>query len=132
MTGRTSDRVERRGSPQVVIVDVPLTQVQDDASFHAVFAATLGFADYYGRNRNAFTDILTYPQATDVALDVPAGGTLVLRFDESDESFKARCPDLYDVLAQSAASITEAAVRAPSQPGLEGAVFVALAYAWPN
>ena len=71
------------------------------------------------------TDILTYPQAPDVSIDVPDGGTLVLRFDESEESFKARCPDIYDFLASSAASITEAAVRAPAQPGLGGAVVVA-------
>lgn len=132
MAGAIGGRVERRESPQVVIVDVPLTQVRDAESFHDVFAETLGFADYYGRNLDAFDDILAYPQAPDVAIDVPAGGTLVLRFDESDESFKTRCPDLYDFLTQSAASITEAAVRAPEQPGLGGAVFVALAYAWAN
>jgi hypothetical protein len=131
MSEVSSDQVARRESPQVVIVDVPLTQVHDDDSFHDVFAATLGFAEYYGRNLNAFDDILSYPQAPDVAVDVPPGGTLVLRFDESAESFKARCPYLYDYLAECAASITEWAVRASDQPGLEGHVFVALAYSWP-
>jgi Barstar (barnase inhibitor) len=128
MAGRIEEGVERRGSPQAVIVDVPITRIHDDESFHDVFAAALRFADYYGRNLNAFSDILTYPQAPDVGVNVPEGGTLVLRFDESAESFRSRCPEFYEFLARSAASITEAAVLAPGQPGLRGAVFVALAY----
>ncbi len=42
---------------------------------------------------------------------------LVWRFDESHTKLEARCPDLDDCLMRSAASITEAAVRAPAQPG---------------
>ena len=113
-----------------MIVDVPVSRVHDWPSFHDVFAQTLGFADYYGRNKNAFTDILQYPQAHDVEVDVPPGGTLVLRLDEDAQHFQRRCPEQCRFLFEAAASLTEGAIQALTQPGLEGAAFVAIAFVW--
>jgi hypothetical protein len=63
-------------------------------------------------------------------VDVPAGGTLVPRLDERAESFRRRCPEQFGFLSEASASLREGAVRALTQPGLEGAAFVTVAFDW--
>jgi hypothetical protein len=46
---------------------IDLRDITDTASFHAVFAETLGFPFYYGRNMDAWIDCMT-------SLDMPADG----------------------------------------------------------
>jgi hypothetical protein len=117
----------RAGDERIVVADVPTSLITDWATFHEVFSSSLGFADYYGRNNNAFLDILGAPQAPDVAVDVPEGGLLVLRLDESGEAFNARCPDQFAFLATSAARLSHEALRI-GEPGVIGNAFVALAF----
>jgi hypothetical protein len=108
-----------------VVVDVPTRRISDWASFHDVFASALGFADY-GRNNNAFADILSAPQAPDVAADVPEGGLLLLRLDESVESFADRCPEQFQFLVAVTATLSDEALRL-GEPGFIGNAFVGLA-----
>jgi hypothetical protein len=110
-----------------VIVDVPASQINDWASFHDVFSTALGFADYYGHNNNAFLDILSAPQAPDVAADVPAGGLLVIRLDEPGSSFADRCREQYDFLLEAAAHLSHEALRL-GKPGAIGNAFVTVAF----
>jgi Barstar (barnase inhibitor) len=116
-----------RRASTVVIVDVPTSKIHDWKSFHDVFAAALGFAGYYGRNLDAFLDILEAPQAPDVGADVPEGGVLVLRLDEAGEDFRSRSPEQYDFLVETAASLSDGAARI-GEPGFLGNAFVALAF----
>lgn len=37
-------------------IPIPTNRITDWHTFHEVFAATLGFPDYYGRNMNAWID----------------------------------------------------------------------------
>ena len=111
-----------------VVADVPTSEIYDWTSFHSVFAEALGFASYYGRNNNAFLDILGAPQAPDVAVNVPEGGLLVISLDESGASFAARCPEQYAFLVEAAAHLSHEARRL-GQPGAIGNTFVALAFA---
>ena len=46
------------------VVSIPTNRIADWASFHDVFAETLGFPSYYGRNMDASIDCLTYADDT--------------------------------------------------------------------
>ena len=109
-----------------VVVEVPTSRISDWPSFHDVFSTALGFADYYGQNNNAFLDILSAPQAPDVAADVPEGGLLVLRLDEPADSFAERCPEQAQFLATAVATLSNQALQL-GRPGFIGNAFVTFA-----
>ena len=52
------------------IVDIAVSQITDWQSSHDVFATTLGFPDFYGRNMNAWIDCLTYRHENDGTANV--------------------------------------------------------------
>ncbi|MGO9753405.1 MAG: barstar family protein [Solirubrobacteraceae bacterium] len=81
------------------VVEVDLSQVSDWESFHNVFAQTLGFPDFYGRNMNAWIDCLTYADEDDRmrSVVVPAGDVLTPQL-AGCRDLRARCPELYEAL----------------------------------
>jgi hypothetical protein len=115
------------GAIEPVVVQVPTSHIEDWDSFHQVFASALGFAEYYGRNNNAFKDILEAPQAPDVAADVPEGGLLLLQIDEPVYSFAERCPEQFEFVVSTLAALSREALQL-GQPGFIGNVFVALVH----
>lgn len=43
------------------VIAIPLDQITDRKSFHEVFAKTLGFPKFYGRNMDAWIDCMSDP-----------------------------------------------------------------------
>ena len=80
------------------IVNVDL--IQDEQSFHDVFARALGFPAFYGRNWDAWIDSVSdwTRSASEDSQIAPIGisGT---------ESFSARCPELLRRLVECAAFV---------------------------
>ena len=107
--------------------EIPARQITDWSSFHKVFATALGFARYYGRNNNAFLDILSAPQAPDVAADVPEGGLLVLHLDETTDGFRSRCPEQHQFLLEAASQLSSEALRL-GEAGFIGNAYVTIAF----
>src|SRR4051794_3211214 len=105
------------------VVRVPTSTIADWDSFHDVFAAALNFPDYYGRNLNAFIDLLRYPDAADVGVDVEDGDVLMLYLDEPHKSFANRCPDQCSFLVK--------ALGQRNAEGVERGQWVTLALAFP-
>lgn len=68
------------------IVGVPLSSIADWDSFHATFAAALGFPDFYGRNLNAWIDCLTYEDEGMTAFPIETGDVLTLRLQKTSVS----------------------------------------------
>jgi hypothetical protein len=65
-------------------IAIDCLRITDWTSFHTVFAETLGFPDFYGRNMNAWVDCLTYVDESGDAMTkihAPEGGVLVLCLD---------------------------------------------------
>jgi hypothetical protein len=106
-----------------MIVRVATSRVTDWDSFHDVFAESLRFADYYGRNENAFLDLLRYPDAPDVGVEVELGDTLLILLDEPGAVFAGRCPEQYAFLVDTLALA--------NAEGIEAGAFVTLALAYP-
>lgn len=104
----------------MLIITVPTGDIVDWASFHDVFQARFKFAAYYGRNLNAWIDLMTYldePGQVD-ALSVDPGEIVGLRLDDAAE-FAGRMPDLYRAIIESVALVNARRVEAGKTPLLE-------------
>ena len=88
------------------VIDIPVSHMTDWDSFHDVWAATLGFPAFYGRNMNAWIDCLTYVDEGDGMSNVVVADddVLTLRLDEGS-AFRDRCPDLYAAIVECAAFV---------------------------
>jgi hypothetical protein len=89
----------------------------DEDSFHSVFADTLGFPDFYGRNMNAWIDCLTYADEDDGMRNfvVPSGDVLTLDLGDVT-GFASRCPELFDDLVECAAFVNHRRMEAGDRP----------------
>lgn len=78
-------------------VTIDATQIQDESTFHDVFAKTLGFPKFYGRNMDAWIDCMSYVDTPDAGMStiwVEPGEVLVLSIKDA-EGLKQRCPELW-------------------------------------
>lgn len=81
-----------------------MSQITDWDSFHDTFACALGFPDSYGRNMNAWIDCLTYEDDGMTRYPLQPGDVLTLQLVDCRE-FRARRPDLYEAIIDSAAFV---------------------------
>ena len=109
--------------PAVSTVRTPTSRIGDWESFHDVFAEALRFPDYYGRNNNAFIDLLRHPDTPDVGIDLKPGDTLVVSLDEPGAHFAKRCPEQHQFLVDTLALV--------NAEGLTEGEWVAVALAYP-
>jgi len=85
---------------QTQVVIIPTGRIVDWESFHDVFAESLGFPEYYGRNMNAWIDCLIYaddPKSGMLANPIASGDLLTLSIRNAAD-FKKRCPEQFDAL----------------------------------
>ena len=88
-------------------VTIDLRLITDTESFHAVFAETLGFPYFYGKNMDAWIDCMTsldMPSHGMTSVHAPSDGVFVLEFENIDD-FKKRCPGLFADLIECSAFV---------------------------
>jgi len=85
------------------IVVIPVNEIVDWNTFHAVFARELGFPEFYGRNMNAWVDCMTSIDEPDDGMSTVHGtkeaGMLLDLGDCTD--FARRCPAQYEAILDS-------------------------------
>lgn len=88
------------------VIDVAVSQITDWDSFHEVFASTMGFPSFYGRNMDAWIDCMTDRDEDDgmASVVVAEGDVLTLQLDEG-RAFGERCPEQYRALIECAAFV---------------------------
>jgi hypothetical protein len=88
------------------VIEVPMSRVTDWDSFHDTFASALGFADFYGRNMDAWIDCVTHADEDEgtSALVVPEGDVLTLQLLDCAD-FRERCPEIYEALIECSAFV---------------------------
>jgi Barstar (barnase inhibitor) len=105
-------------------VIIECERITDAASFHDVFAETFGFARYYGRNMDAWIDImgdLADPIGAQSAVRVSKDGVLLL-YCTHTAAFRQRCPSLYADLVECTAFVNRRRIAAGT------GVMIALAF----
>ena len=91
----------------MTVIPISTDRIHDWRTFHDVFAETLGFPDYYGRNLDAWQDCMfgLRSTASNMTKIVREPGTpAMLRLDDA-ESFRARCPDQFQFILESCAEL---------------------------
>jgi hypothetical protein len=90
-----------------MVVRIPTERITDWDSFHTVFAETLGFPSFYGRNLDAWIDCMSYlddPNAGMTSSHVARGQIVTLHLEEATE-FAQRCPEPYAALVECSAFV---------------------------
>jgi RNAse (barnase) inhibitor barstar len=103
-----------------MIVRVDTQLITDWESFHDVFAQTLGFPSYYGRNMNAWIDCMTYlndPDVVDTDINAASAEIVVLQLNHVAD-FKERCPEIYDAIVECSAFINYRQIETGNNPVL--------------
>ena len=103
-----------------MIIKISVDQINDWNSFHSVFQSTLGFADFYGRNMNAWIDCMTYiddPPSGMTSVSVAEGEVLILRIDDAPD-FQRRCPEQYEALIECCAFVNDRRMKQGAAPVL--------------
>ena len=104
--------------PQVITV--PVEDITDWQSFHAIFQRLFGFPDFYGRNMDAWVDCMTSLDAPEdglTSIAVSKGELLTMRVDKPFE-LRERCPEQYDALIECSASVNFRRVEVGDLPVL--------------
>ena len=102
------------------LVKIDLDRISDWQTFHDVFAETLGFPEFYGRNMNAWIDCMTSidePADGLTSVHAPPGGYLVLQLENVTE-FAARCPEIYDAIVDCTAFVNYRRIKVGEEPVL--------------
>lgn len=88
-------------------VSIDARAIEGKESFHEVFASTLGFPSWYGRNMDAWIDCMSSlddPSDGLTEVTVQPGEVLVLALANAGE-FKSRCPELWQGLLECVAFV---------------------------
>jgi len=102
---------------QAKIIDLPVAEIHDWESFHAVFQRVFGFPDFYGRNMNAWIDCMTDlddPGTGMTGVSVAKDEMVVLHIYDAGD-FQRRCPEQYEALIECTAAVN---LRHADQPVL--------------
>ena len=99
------------------VVEIPVGKIEDWDTFHDVFAAALGFPEFYGRNMDAWIDCLTYADEDDGmrTVVVPPGDVLTLQLVGVAE-FADRCPEQYAAVVECSAFVNWRRIELGNRP----------------
>lgn len=93
--------------------------IRDWRSFHAEFAATLGFPDFYGANMNAWIDCLSDLREDTGMVGVRLAPDEILELEIPDiEGLRVRAPELVEALIDCAASVNQRYLADGQRPAI--------------
>ena len=92
-----------------------MSQIKDWESFHATFAQTLGFPDFYGRTMDAWIDCPIYEDDGMTDFPVGPGDVLTLQLEDCKD-FRDRCPEIYEALIDCAAFVNWSRIKMGCRP----------------
>ncbi|MBC7853379.1 MAG: barstar family protein [Pirellulaceae bacterium] len=90
-------------------VRIETKSIIDWDSFHSVFAETMGFPDFYGRNMDAWIDCMAYIDTAQYGMNrvtVPPAGHLELEIGDADD-LQRRLPEIFQALVDCTAFVNE-------------------------
>jgi len=102
------------------VVEIPVHEIVDRDSFHAVFQFALGFPEFYGRNLDAWIDCMITiddPSAGMTSVAVEPGALLVMSIN-GVEDFRDRCPQEYEALIDCVVAVNQDRISEGQPPVL--------------
>jgi RNAse (barnase) inhibitor barstar len=88
------------------VVAIDAAQITDWGGFHAVFAEAFGFPDWYGRNMDAWIDLMTYLDEDSATTSISvAPGEIVTIEVAGARRLRERLPEIYAALVECAAFV---------------------------
>jgi hypothetical protein len=88
------------------VVAVDAARIIDWDSFHAVFADAFGFPDWYGRNMNAWIDLMTYLDEDHATTGVSVASDEVITIAlDGGHDLRERLPEVYDAVIECTAFV---------------------------
>jgi RNAse (barnase) inhibitor barstar len=96
--------------------------ITDWASFHSVFAETMGFPEFYGRNMNAWIDCMTGFDDGMTRFTVAPGELFHLEVADAKD-FAHRLPEIFQAFIESAAFVNSRRVEQGEPPVLALVLF---------
>jgi hypothetical protein len=102
-----------------MLITIDASRITNWETFHDVFAAALGFPDFYGRNMNAWIDCMTTLDDHEplTAIRLATGEFLTLAIDHIDD-LALRCPEIYTALVDCSAFVNWRRIERGAPPVL--------------
>jgi len=94
---------------------IETSNITDWQSFHTVFAVTMGFPDFYGRNMNAWIDCMSYMNDEMTRFTLAPGELFHLEI-VGTKDFAKRLPELFEALIECAAFVNWRRADVGEQP----------------
>jgi len=91
--------------------------IDDWSIFPSVFAGTMGFPEFYGRNMNAWIDCLTYMNDGMTHFNVTPGELFHMEVADSKD-FAQRLPEIFQAFIECSAFVNSRRIDAGEQPVL--------------
>ncbi len=101
-----------------IVVPIDVSRISDWESFHKVFAETLGFPAFYGKNLDAWIDCMTSLDAPDdglTTIHVPPGQVLVLHL-KNIKKLAASCPEQYAAIIECSSFVNWRRIEVGEEP----------------
>jgi RNAse (barnase) inhibitor barstar len=96
-------------------VRIETKQITDWESFHSVFAETLGFPGFYGRNMNAWIDCMTRVDDGMTRFTLAPGELFHLEIADTKD-FADRLPEIYQALIEDSAFVNWRRIQVGEPP----------------
>jgi RNAse (barnase) inhibitor barstar len=103
---------------KTVSVKIDALRIKNEDSFHSVFAETMGFPKFYGKNMNAWIDCMSYLNDSNAEMtkfSVMADEICIIEISSS-EDFSKRLPEIFSALVESTASVNQRAKKSGRSP----------------
>ena len=82
--------------------------ITDWVSFHSTCREAFGFPEFYGNNKDAFIDCLTYIDERDGMSNIVLGNGEMLKIElKSGVDFRERLPEIYQWLIDAIAEVND-------------------------
>lgn len=95
------------------VVTIEADRIVDWDSFHEVMAEAFAFPDWYGRNMNAWIDLMTYLDEDQATTGVfVAAGEIVTLDLRNGRRLHERCSEMYHALVECSAFVNWRRVQA--------------------
>jgi hypothetical protein len=99
-------------------VKIDALRIKNEDSFHSIFAETMGFPNFYGKNMDAWIDCMSYLNDSSAGMtkhSIAVDEICIIEISSS-EDFSKRLPEIFSTLVECTASVNQRAKKSGRSP----------------